>query len=58
MRRQKTCAYCGETHGEPGYVPDEDDRGEWQRLAALHAAGCEWIETRAHMMSVPAKRED
>lgn len=44
-----TCVYCGsettEDDGDP--APVEDEKG-WSRKAKRHAAGCEWIRTRAH----------
>lgn len=44
------CAYCWhlvpDEQGQP--VPAVDDEDEWERLAALHHADCEWVLTRAH----------
>jgi hypothetical protein len=44
------CVYCDaevERATEPT-APAADDDAAWAELAALHADGCEWVETRAH----------
>jgi hypothetical protein len=44
------CAYCGaQVSGcDSCPVPPAGDDEAWGELAGRHAAGCEWIETRAH----------
>lgn len=44
------CGYCNAYISAPAFeaVPEIDDDAEWERLATLHAEGCDWIETRAH----------
>ena len=45
------CAYCGrEMPAEPEEArpPAVSDEVAWRELAAAHAPGCEWVETRAH----------
>ena len=47
--RYVECIYCNaDVPSEGEYVPAVDDDADWIRLAGLHAADCEWIETRAH----------
>lgn len=42
------CIYCGRDVPATDAVPAAGDDDAWGRLAPHHAAGCEWIETRAH----------
>ncbi len=47
---QCECAYCGSTNADTS-IPAVDDDCAWAGIAKLHAAGCEWVETRAHRMT-------
>ena len=38
---------CAEGH-ELADAPPADDDEAWEAMAAEHADGCEWVETRAH----------
>jgi hypothetical protein len=51
------CAYCGVMVDDGNVVPPVDDGESWDRLAAEHGDGCEWVETRAHRL-LPASEED
>ena len=46
------CPYClgyvSADEAENAPVAEVADNEAWERLARLHNAGCEWIETRAH----------
>ena len=47
------CIYCNadvDAVDEDERPPEVDDDGAWAALAVQHAAGCEWIETRAHRL--------
>jgi hypothetical protein len=46
------CAYCGALVLNGIEVPASDDDAAWAKLATEHAAGCEWIVTRAHRLEV------
>jgi hypothetical protein len=49
------CSYCNtEVPNEGDYIPDEWDDAEWARLRELHAADCEWAETRSHRIDEQA----
>lgn len=39
-------------------VPPVSDDAAWQWQARLHAAGCEWVRTRAHRVFETAREEE
>jgi hypothetical protein len=51
----ETCGYCGievaTDHVDAAAVDDDET---WELIAAEHAAGCEWVATRAHRIAVRA----
>lgn len=51
--RLSECAYCGGDVTETYDIPAPDDSAAWARLAADHAADCEWVATRAHRREAP-----
>lgn len=50
VTEMERCLYCSseELFSHDDKVPAVDDDEEWERLANLHDADCEWVRTRAH----------
>ena len=52
------CAYCGQLVTDPDVIPTLDDIVGWAKLAAEHAPGCYWLQTKALRLQGQTRRQE